>query len=112
MKDYVVVFNKTVLTNLADLDNNLRNYNHEVVDTGIVLHALDVSKRDPFSKLAAFCSDIDVLLLLLHSFDKLSSSAIFKTINTEFVLRKIYENLDPSVCKALFGFTQYQAVIK
>ena len=49
MKDYVVVINKTVLTNIADLDNNLRNYNHEEADTGIVLHALDVSKRDPFS---------------------------------------------------------------
>ena len=54
MKDYIVVFDKTVLTNIADLDNNLRNYNHEEADTGIVPYALDVSKRDPFSELVAF----------------------------------------------------------
>ena len=77
MKDYVVVFDKTVLTNIADLDNNLRNYNHEEAHTGIVLHALDVSKRGPFSELVVFSSDTDVLL---HYFDKLSSSTIFKTI--------------------------------
>ena len=89
MKDYVVVFDKTVLTNIADLDNNLRNYNHEEADTGIVLHALDVSKRDSFSESVVFCSDTDVLLILLHYFDKLSSGIIFKAINREFVLRKI-----------------------
>ena len=44
------------------------------------------------------------MLILLHYFDKLSSRTIFKTINREFELRKIYENLDPSVCKALLGF--------
>ena len=104
MKDYVVVFDKTALTNIADLDNNLRNYNHEEADTGIILHALDVSKRDRFSELVVFCSDTDVLLILLHDFDKLSSSTIFKTINREFVLRKTYGILAPSVCKALLGF--------
>ena len=103
MKNYVVVFHKTVLTNIVDLDDNLRNYNHEEAGTGIVLHALDISKRDPFSELVVFCSDTDVLLILLHYFDKLSSSTIFKT-NREFVLRKIYENLAWSVCKALLGF--------
>ena len=104
VKDYVVVFDNTVLTNIADLDNNLRNCNHEEADTGIVLHALDVSKRDPFPELLDFCSDSNVLLILLHYFDKLSSSTIFKTINREFVLREIYENLVPSVCKTLLGF--------
>ena len=104
VKDYVVVFDKTVLTNIVDLDDNLRNYNHEEAGTGIVLHALDISKRDPFSELVVFCSDTDVLLILLHYFDKLSSSTIFKTINRELVLRKIYENLARSVCKALLGF--------
>ena len=56
------------------------------------------------SELVVFCSDTSILLILLHYFDKLSSSMIFETINREFVLRKIYENLAPSVCKALLGF--------
>ena len=96
----MVVFEKTVLRNIADL----RNYNHEEAHTGTALYALDVSKRDPISELVVFCSDTGILLILLHYFDKLSSSMIFKTINREFVLRKIYENLAPSVCKALLGF--------
>ena len=106
MKHYAVVFDKTVLTNIADLDSNLINYNHEEADTGIVLHAPDVSKRDPFSELVVSCSDTVVLLILLHYFDKLSSSTIFKTINREFVLRKIYENLAPSVFHAISGCDQ------
>ena len=110
VKHYVVVFDKTVLTNMPDLDNNLRNYNHEETDTGIVLHALDVSKRDPFSELVVFCSDTDVLLILLHYFDdKLSSSTIFKTINREFVQRKIYENVAP---QCLQSFTWLPRNIK
>ena len=104
VKDYVMVFDNTVLTNIADLDNNLRNCNHKEADTGIALHALDVSKGDPFPELLVFCSDTDVLLILLHYFDKLNSSTIFKTINGKFVLREFYENLVPSVCKALLGF--------
>ena len=57
VKDYVVVFDKTILSGIADLNHNLRNYNHEEADTEIVLHALDVSKWDLFSE---FCSDTDV----------------------------------------------------
>ena len=102
VKGFMVVFDKTVLTNTADFDNTLRN--HEEPNTGIVLHALDVSKRDPFSELVVFCFDTDVLLILLHYFDKLSSSTTIKTINREFVLRKIYENFVPHCLKSLLGF--------
>ena len=63
-----------------------------------------MSAKGILSQWVVFCSDTDVLLILLHYFDKLSSRTIFKTINREFELRKIYENLDPSVCKALLGF--------
>ena len=79
-KDYVIVYGKSCLTNLPDLDQELRtNYIHKEADTGIVLHALDVSKRDQCSELVISCSDTDVLLILLHYFDNLTSSTIFKT---------------------------------
>ena len=56
-KDYVIVYGKSCLTNLPDLDQELRtNYTHEEADTGIVLHALDVSKRDQCGELVISCS--------------------------------------------------------
>ena len=89
-KDFVVVFNETVFSNMSDLDDQLSDYNHEETDTGIVLHAVDVSKRDPFTELVILCSDTDVLLILLHYFDDLCGTTVFKTINREFILRKIH----------------------
>ena len=47
---------------------------------------------------------IHVLLILLHYFESLCSSTIFKTVNREFVLRKIHSQLPLNVCKALLGF--------
>ena len=78
--DYVIVYQQTVLTNLTDFDQHLRSYCHEEADTGIVLHALDVSKRNPFTDMVISCSDTDVLLILLNYFEDLTSSTIFKTI--------------------------------
>ena len=103
-KDFVIVLNGNVTSNMSDLDENLFNFNHEEADTGIVLHAIDVTKRDPFSELVILCSDTDVLLILLHYFESLCTSTIFKTVNREFVLRKIHCQLSLNVCKALLGF--------
>ena len=89
---------------MSDPDENLFDYNHEEADTGIVLHAIDVTKRGPFSELVILCSDTDVLPILLHYFESLCSSTIFKTVNREFVLRKIHSQLPLNVCKALLGF--------
>ena len=93
-KDYVIVYGKSCLTNLPDLDQELRtNYTHEEADTGIVLHALDFSKRDQCGELVISCSDTDILLILLHYFDNLTSSTIFKTTEHEYILRTIHEHL-------------------
>ena len=47
---------------MVDLDQDLSDHNNEEADTLIILHALDVTKRDPFSDLVVYCSDADVLL--------------------------------------------------
>ena len=80
------------------------NYTCEEADTGIVLHALDVSKRDQCGELVISCSDTDVLLILLHYFDNLTSSTISKTTEHEYILRTIHEHLRPNNCKELLGF--------
>ncbi|XP_066919527.1 uncharacterized protein [Clytia hemisphaerica] len=104
VKDFVIVFKETVFSNIPDLNQELFIYNHEEADTAIVLHAIDASARKDFIELVILCSDTDVLLILLHYFDRISSTTIFKTINKEFVLREIHERLSPEICKGLLGF--------
>ena len=48
--------------------------------------------------------DTDVLLLLFHYFEMITSSTVFKTTEPEYLLRKIHKNLTPDVCKARLGF--------
>ena len=42
--DYVVVYGNTCITNMMNLKEILFYYDQEEADTGIVLHALDVSE--------------------------------------------------------------------
>ena len=44
----------------------MEKYGQEEADTGIVLHVMNVCKRDPFTKFTISWSDIDVLLILLN----------------------------------------------
>ena len=103
-KDFVVVFDRSCFSNLADLEESLKTYGQEEADTGIVLHAIDVCRRDPFSELTISCSDTDVLLILLNYFEQLPSTTIFKTTEHCYNLRQIFERFTPRVCKALLGF--------
>ena len=70
-KDFVVVFDRSCFSNLADLEESLKTYGQEKADAGIVLHAIDVCRRDPFRELTISCSDNDVLLILLNYFEQL-----------------------------------------
>ena len=84
--DYVVGYGNTCITNMMNLKETLFGYNEEEADTVIVLHALDVSERDPFIDRVLSCSDADVLLILLFYYEDLCSSCMFKTRNNEFKL--------------------------
>ena len=103
-KDFVVVVDRTCFSNSADLDEPLKTYGQEEADTGIVLHAIDVCKRDPFSELTISCSDTDVPLILLNYFEQLPSTTVFKTTKHCYNLCQIFERFTPRVCKALLVF--------
>ena len=78
------------MTNIPDLDNDLKEYGQEEADTGIVLHAIDVCKRDPFTELTISCSNTDVLLILLNYLsDQLPSTTTFKTTHHQYNLHLI-----------------------
>ena len=48
--DFFVVFGTTTLTNMASFNPDFQTYSQEEADTGIILHALDVCRSDPFSE--------------------------------------------------------------
>ena len=50
------VFGNTCKTNI-NINENLFNFNQEEANTGIVLHALDVTQKNPYSELVISCSD-------------------------------------------------------
>ena len=102
--DYVIVYGRSCITNLLDLDNKLKQYSQEEADTGIVLHVIDISRRDPFTDIVVSCSDTDVLLILLYYFDEISTSIVFRAIRHDADLRFIFEQLGPQICKAILGF--------
>ena len=72
-KEFVIAFERKCMTNIPDLDSDLKEYGKEETDNGMVLHA-----RDPFTELTLSCSDTDVLLILLNYFDQLPSTTTFK----------------------------------
>ena len=102
-KEYVIVYGNSLPTNVANLNKQLDNYTKEEAGTSIAFHARDVTKRNPFSELVVMCSDTDVLLLLLHYFERISSSTIFRqlSMNTPYAR---HENLIPDIRKSLLGF--------
>ena len=44
------------------------DFNQEEIDTGMILHAVDVKQRKPLSGLVISCSDTDILLIMLCYF--------------------------------------------
>ena len=102
--DHVVTHHKCLITNIPGHDPRLRNYSHKEADTRIALNALGVSKRDPFTDLVISYSDTAVLLILIHYYQQLTNSIVFKTTVYLYFVGEIYENLPPSIRHALLGF--------
>ena len=78
-------------TNIPDLDPGLSNHNQE--EASIVLHTIDVTRRNPYSDLTISYSETDVLLILLYYFDHLCSTTVFSTGEHDMPLQPLAENL-------------------
>ena len=101
---FAVSYEFTCIFNIPDIDARLKDHCHEEADTCIVLHSLDVTKRNPFTDLVVYCCHADVLSLLLYYFDDLCSSTIFRTTNRDIRLRTLHSHLGPELCTSLFRF--------
>ena len=102
--DVAVVYGNTTLTNISSLSQDLLCYSNEETETGMVLHALDVSRNDPVIKMVVSYSDTDVLLIFLSYFKDLPCCTTFKTYHHKYDLQKTHEILYPDITKALLGF--------
>ena len=106
-KQFVVVYDSKCETNISNFDNNLRVHCHEEADTLIVLHGIDVAKRDPFQELYIDCWDTDVFLLLLYYFEKLCTRTVFNGKNNCVDIGMLYEVLHKEKVKALPRFHSF-----
>ena len=87
-------------------------YGYEGADTGIVLHAIDISAHNPFTDLLIACDDTDVLLILLHYVGDLSVSTNFFTQHNTMSLGLIDEVLGEMFVKHSVDFTLWLVVIR
>ena len=57
----------------------MMTHDHEEADTLLLLHAADVSTRNPFAELHIYSPDTDLFLLTIHKYPILCVNTAFKT---------------------------------
>lgn len=67
------------MTNIPNFAEDLLTHNHEEADTLMILHSIDVAKRNPFQELTVCSPDTDVFLLLIYYQRSLCNQTVFKT---------------------------------
>ena len=107
-KEYVTVYGNSLLKNVANLDRQLfneqlDNFTQGEAGTSIVFHVIVVTKRS-IQRISGNVLWYGCSPPLLHYFEMISSSTIFKTTEHEYILQKIHEYLTPYIRKALLGF--------
>ncbi|XP_066928999.1 uncharacterized protein [Clytia hemisphaerica] len=102
-----ITYSQQTISNIQ-LSDDLMRHDHEEADTLIVLHALNVAKNDPFSDCVVVASDTDVFLLLIHYYERLPMSTVFR-IGTgdkerDIPIMKCYNEIGPLRAQAILGF--------
>ena len=68
---YVVTYDLVSKSNISGYPEDMKAHDHEEADTLLVLQAIDVANRYPFTEVVVFSPDTGVFLLLVHYFDVL-----------------------------------------
>ena len=82
----------------------MKFHSHEEADTLIVLHSIEVAKRNPFCQLYVACSDTDVLLLLLYFYPQICNNTAFHATTRDIDVGCAYNALGNEKSMALLGF--------
>lgn len=59
------------MKNIRAFDHGLQGNNHEEADTVIILHCFKIGNMYPFREFVIFCSNRDVLVMLLYHYQNL-----------------------------------------
>ena len=106
-KRYVVTVDTISRTNIEQFPEDMRQHDHEEADTLLVLHCWDIARHDPFTECTVYSPDTDVFLLLVHHFESLPQSLIFRTGRgkdlRDISIRSCYEAIGPKHARALLG---------
>ena len=85
-----------------------KGHNHEEADTLIILYCFQIAKIDPFREVVTFCSDTDVLLMLLYHYKTLYKQTIMRVgrgdHKRDISIGKSFEALGDVKSQALVGF--------
>ena len=107
-KCFVITYDLVSITNIQNIDENLKSHDHEEADTLLVLHAIDVAKRDPFCKCVIFSPDTDVFLLLVYYSEVLPQMTSFRTgkgdNQRDIDISICFEALGPLRSNSILGF--------
>ena len=84
------------------------SHDHEEADTLLILHAIDVGKRNPFNQCIIHSPDTDVFLILLHYCNQLPNITLFRTGKGDTLrdisVQECFEKLGPNKVRAILGF--------
>ena len=75
--DYVVSYDLISKTNRKGLE--ILHDSHEEADTLLIIHFLEIARRNPFNQCNIHCPDTDVFLLLIFHYPSLPNALIFRT---------------------------------
>ena len=107
-KRYAITYDTVTVTNIGDFAEDICTHDHEEADTLLILHAIDVAKRNPFSECFVYSPDTDVFLLLLYYAESLTQVTFFRTGRgidlRDINIHSCYEALGATKSKALLGF--------
>ena len=105
--DFAVTYDQITETNMDGFTEELKNHDHEEADTLLILHAIDVARKDIFTECYVYSPDTDVFLLLLHHYESLPLSTYFRTGKGEkerdINIRNCYEGIGGNRAAAVLG---------
>ena len=103
-----ITYSQKTISNISEFSDELMCHDHEEADTLIILHALDVTKTNPFAECIVIASDTDVFLLLVYYYEQLPMSTFFR-IGTgdderDISIQKCHFEIGPERANAILGF--------
>lgn len=105
---YVVTYDTMSVTNINQMEIDLKIHDHEEADTLLVLHAIEIAKRIPLCECYIFSPDTDVFLLSINFYESLPNVTMFWTGRGDNLrcidIGKCYESLGSQRASAMLGF--------